>query len=402
MRLGSVVLVTLALACVQPLPSPEPAVGRQLDPPAGLDALGPNLATVGDHLLFTWLEPVAGTENGEPRHRLNISRLAGEWTAPSVVAEGDDFFANWADFPAVVAASDGSLLAHWLAKTAEDTYAYSVFLARSTDGGNTWSSLGKLNDDTTPAEHGFVSYVAEENGIRAFWLDGREMVNRGPMSLRTAWIDSAVGPTEVIDERICDCCSTDAAMTPAGSVVVYRDRNDGEIRDISIIRQIESGWSSPEPIGSDGWEIAGCPVNGPEIATTDSLAAVAWFTAAAATPKVQVAFSRDFGTSFGEPVLVDDEGVVGRVDVVLDGEDAMVSWLASAGQHGEVRLRRISADGRSGSTVTVAQTTATRRSGFPRLARVGDLLYITWVEAAEGSPSRIRLREIPLSAIPHA
>jgi hypothetical protein len=247
---------------------------------------------------------------------------------PGPIAAGDDFFANWADLPGVVAAADGSLTAHWLAKTGEETYAYSIFLARSTDGGVSWTPLGRLNDDDTPTEHGFVSYVAADDGVRAFWLDGRAMAEGGPMSLRTAVITDQVGPDEVLDERVCECCSTDAAMTSTGPVVVARDRSESEIRDISIVRRVDGDWSRAQPIHADAWQIDGCPVNGPEIAADGDLVAVAWFTAAGAEPRVQMAISHDAGASFGRPVLIDGEGPLGRVDVVLDGKEAVVSWLA--------------------------------------------------------------------------
>ncbi|MGB5879118.1 MAG: hypothetical protein WBH85_03720 [Thermoanaerobaculia bacterium] len=408
LSIAAILGATLALACSGPTPDPpadEPqhpsatADYRQLDPPASDQAFAPNLAVTGDEVVHTWLEKVDMGEGGVG-HRLLFSRLAGTWTEPVVIAEGDDFFANWADLPGVVAAADGSLTAHWLAKTDEETYAYSIFLARSTDRGATWTPLGRLNDDDTPTEHGFVSYVAEGDGVRAFWLDGRQMVEGGPMSVRTALVDAQVGPVEVLDERVCECCSTDTAMTADGPVVVFRDRTETEIRDISIVRRVGSTWSRSHPIHTDGWEIDGCPVNGPEIAAAGDLAAVAWFTAAGAEPRVQVTFSQDGGGDFGPPVLVDGEGPLGRVDVVLDGEEALVTWLAVGAEMGEVRLRRVAADGTSGPSVTVAQTAATRAAGFPRLVRNGDLLYLAWVDVGEGDSSSIRLRAIPVSSIP--
>jgi hypothetical protein len=399
--------VVFGLACAGPIPNPPvdetpspsaTAEWRQLDPPASSQAFAPNLAVTGDQVVHTWLERVDLGEGGVG-HRLLFSRLADTWTAPVVIAAGDDFFANWADLPGVVAAADGSLTAHWLAKTGEETYAYSIFLARSTDGGVSWTPLGRLNDDDTPTEHGFVSYVAADDGVRAFWLDGRAMAEGGPMSLRTAVITDQVGPDEVLDERVCECCSTDAAMTSTGPVVVARDRSESEIRDISIVRRVDGDWSRAQPIHADAWQIDGCPVNGPEIAADGDLA-VAWFTAAGAEPRVQMAISHDAGASFGRPVLIDGEGPLGRVDVVLDGKEAVVSWLAFGTEMGEVRLRRVAADGTSGPPVTVARTAATRAAGFPRLVRHSDLLYLAWVDVGDGEMSRIRLREIGVSAIP--
>jgi len=274
-------------ACTSPSPEGLPAapssVARQVDPPAEAEALAPNLAVVDDSVAATWLEPTGGEQRSG--HRLRFSLLAGEaWSDPVTIAEGGDFFANWADLPAVVEMGNGDLLAHWLAKTADDTYAYSIFLARSSDGGASWRTVGKLNADDTATEHGFVSWVGEGNGARAFWLDGRGMAEGKPMALRTAHIGEVIGPEEVLDERTCECCSIGAARTDAGAVLVYRDRSSEEIRDIARVRRRGDGWSTTELVHADGWRIDGCPVNGPEIAAREEQAVVAWFTGASSGP----------------------------------------------------------------------------------------------------------------------
>ena len=82
------------------------------------------------------------------------------------IAEGDSFFANWADFPSVLALDDRRLVAHWLWKVSGDTYGYHVRTARSVDGGRTWSAQATLHTDTSATEHGFVSWVPEGAGLR--------------------------------------------------------------------------------------------------------------------------------------------------------------------------------------------------------------------------------------------
>ena len=66
----------------------------------------------------------------------------------------------------------------------------------------------------------------------------------------------------------------------------------------------------------DGWQIEGCPVNGPAIDTDGGRAVVAWFTAANNTPKVKVAFSGDDGVTFGKAFEIDKGTPSGRVDVI--------------------------------------------------------------------------------------
>ena len=275
------ILTPLMLAVLTNLAAAQPTQINSIDPPAGPGAMAPNLSTMDGQLVLTWTEPIQdeATPQRDRRHRLRALRFArytGEgWSEPKTIAERDDFFANWADLPALVQAGDGTLFAHWLQKSADATYAYDVIVARSTDHGATWQTLGKVHEDKTKTEHGFVSFVTEADGVRAFWLDGREMAGEegdphgdaaaGSMTLRTAIVGSDMAASTLIDNRVCECCNTSAAMTDRGSVVVYRDRDADEIRDIYIVRRVDDDWTQPRRLFADGWKIAGCPVNGPEI-----------------------------------------------------------------------------------------------------------------------------------------
>ena len=110
---------------------------RELPTPALEGSIGPNLSVAPDgRVLLSWIERL-----GDGRHALHFSVKQGDgWSAPRVIAEGADWFVNWADFPSIVALPDRSLAAHWLVKSAAATYAYDVRIARSTDGGTHWSA----------------------------------------------------------------------------------------------------------------------------------------------------------------------------------------------------------------------------------------------------------------------
>ena len=377
--------------------TPQP---QDLSAPAGPASLAPNLQVADGELVLSWLEEVGGP-SGKPRHRLLVSRLASDgWSAPSVIAEGSDFFANWADIPAVVAARDGTFYAHWLAMTGDDTYAYSIFLAFSEDRGRSWAPLGRLNDDDTPTEHGFVSFVSESAGVRAFWLDGRQMVGGGAMNLRTAMVGDRIPGSEVLDTRVCECCATDAMMTDQGPVAIFRDRSEDEIRDIGIVRRLGDAWTATGLVATDGWKIEGCPVNGPAVAAEGQRLVVVWYTAAGEGPKVQMAVSNDAGASFGLPQKIDNGRPLGRVDVVDDGVGGfLISWLEGVENRAEIRLRRIDDDGSVGESGAVVRTSPSRASGFPRLARIGDALYLAMVDLDGENASRVRVFEIPISKI---
>lgn len=359
-------------------------------------SFAPFLTAAGDDLLLTWIEPVGAA--GAKSHRVRFARWAdGEWSTPSTIAEGSDLFANWADVPGVVRGEDGALYAHWLAVSGNDKYAYTIFLGRSADDGATWEALGPLPDDATPTEHGFVSWVPEAGGARAFWLDGRQWVEDGPMSLRTARVGaSGVTAAERIDARVCDCCATAAAIVSGRPVVVYRDRSEEEIRDIYRLEREGDGWSAPAPVAADGWRIEGCPVNGPAIAAAEERQGVAWFTAAGDQAAVRFSFAG------GAPVRIDEGSPLGRVDVALADGGAWITWLEAlgadraglnrAGVHrAEIRMRRVAENGELGRSRRLAETSAARASGFPRLERLGDRLVLAWVDIGD-DPAAPRVR----------
>ena len=367
-----------------------------------------NLAVAPDgRVLLSWIEPV-----GDKGHRLRLaSRASGSgWSPPFTIAEGSGWFVNWADFPAVVALPDGTLFAHWLAKSGTSPYAYDIRITRSRDGGRTWSAPVTPHRDGLPAEHGLVSMAPSRTGEAGIvWLDGRktphvphaghEGAAPEAMSLMHTTLDAEgrLGPETVLDDRVCDCCQTDAVAAAGTTVVVYRDRSEKEVRDISIVRLADGRWWPPQSLAHDGWEINGCPVNGPAIAATGSNVAVAWFTAARGEPRVKVAFSRDAGASFDPAIVVDEGRPLGRVDVVaLEDGAALVTWLEKTDKGAAVRVRRVARDGSASHALTVADSDAARSSGFPRTVRSGNEVTIAWRDSAE--PPRVRTAAIAIGA----
>lgn len=383
------------------------ATVRELPSPAASGSAEPNLySDARGRVYISWIEKI-----GDRKHSLRFSVLEGnKWSSPSLIAEGENWFVNWADFPSLIVMSDGSMAAHWLVKSGTDTYAYDVNISRSTDRGKTWSKPLKPHRDNAPTEHGFVSMFPLPNGrVAAAWLDGRQFkakdhgdgghgASSNEMTLRYTTIarDGRLTEDEMLDGRVCECCQTSAAMTSEGAVVVYRDRSEKEIRDISIVRFVKGRWSEPRSVHKDGWEINGCPVNGPSVAADGRRVAVAWFTGAKDTPRVNVAFSNDSGASFSQPIQVDDSDPVGRVSVVMlkDGS-ALVVWMERKGKEAEIKMRRIRPDGSRTDSTKVAASSAARASGFPRVARSEGNIIFAWTES--GSPSRVRTAVINIT-----
>src|SRR5438128_1161444 len=184
---------------------------REIGAPAAIGSAEPFLTTdTSGRLLLTWLEPVPKSN----QTALRFSRYDGNtWSAPRTIAAGNNFFVNWADFPAIAADGSGTLVAHWLQKSGSSTYAYDVRFAISRDEGETWSAPALLNRDGKQVEHGFASWVPlRGGGFAVTWLDGRQMKENsesGEMSLRFATVSPAgrVRSDTLLDSRICECCT---------------------------------------------------------------------------------------------------------------------------------------------------------------------------------------------------
>ncbi len=373
--------------------------------PTGPGAAEPNLFTARDgRVLMSWLEPA---DSGAHALRLAVMGSDGTWSAPVDVVRRNDLFVNWADFPSVVALSDGRFLAHWLQRNGSGKYAYEVRMAESRDEGATWSEPMTPHRAGVEAEHGFVSILPDSAaGAVVFFLDGGANILAGeapggnaadhehgvPMSVSANAWDAAMTETtkSVLDTRACDCCQTASAMTGRGPVVIYRDRTEAEIRDIVIVRRVNGEWTSPTPVHADNWELNACPVNGPAIVASGDEVAVAWFTGARDTAKVQIAFSHDAGVTFGAPVRVDEGNPAGRVALQWFNGEAYVSWLErGTGDSAFVKVRPVTREGVARAPMTVTASRGARSSGFPRMARLNDGLLFAYT--LPGAPSVVKM-----------
>lgn len=343
-------------------------------------------------------------EVSEGKNFLKFSKLVNEkWSEARVIRSGENWFVNWADYP-LIAANGKQLMAHYLSKSGEGTFAYDVMLTTSQDEGDTWNEPKPVHDDAKQAEHGFVSILPYGENFLVVWLDGRNTVmegmenhegHHGQMSIRAAVVDiHGVKSNEwELDNRTCDCCQTAAALTENGPVIIYRDRSDEEIRDMSIVRFVDGQWTDPKTVYADNWKIAGCPVNGPRVDALRNNLAIAWFTSPEGNASVNVIFSSDGGDTFGESIKLDEGKAIGRVDVLmLDNDNAMVSWMEGA----EIKAVKVNRDGTKGSSINIASTSDARSSGFPQMTKSGSKLIFAWTDNKE---KNIKTASVPLETL---
>ena len=402
-------LLLLATGCAKPLPPPGFGDGVPLVSPHGARSAGPRLNQGDGRIVLSWIE------RSSPGGTLWFAELSpAGWSDAASVVTDPAMFVNWADLPSVRPLGDERWFAHWLSFSADGAYSYDVRVSLGEGREPRWGPAITPHDDGTPTEHGFVSTLPADDGVRMIWLDGRNTLapaaaeagehaghgsTAGGMTLRAATIgpDGTVSGEQEIDNLVCDCCQTDVAAGSAGPLAVYRDRTGEETRDIYLSRHQDGNWQPGERFSFDDWTISACPVNGPAVAAHDELVVVAWFTAANDKPLLKARVSKDGGATFGEPLIITRNKVVGHADAVaISADAAAISWVESGRQQlDNIRVRSVTSNGQLGPVQTVGRTALGRV--VPQLAIAGDNLVLAWSDELEGEH---RLSSVLIPIVP--
>jgi hypothetical protein len=88
--------------------------------------------------------------------------------------------------------------------------------------------------------------------------------------------------------------------------------------------------------------------------------------------------------------MLDPVGAIGRVDIAwLDDQDLAVSWMARADKDADLKVMRVHNGEVTGTAVTIAHMSESRRSGFPQMVLQEDALVFAWTEAGETNQVKV-------------
>jgi peroxiredoxin len=265
------------------------------------------------------------------------------WGTPTTVV-GDGTFGSYSDH-ALHVAPNGTVYLSWLSEAAADSsHAY---LARSSDGGKTWSK-----------------------------------------------------PAMVDFDRACPCCRTAMASGADGTLyVAWRKRfpaDGGEERDIVLAHSSDGGatWSTPTRVHADGWKVDHCPDAGPSVrVASDGVVHVAWWTGKDGTAGVRYGQSHDGGRSFSEPVPlgVAAQSKPAHVQLAL-GDASHANMIAAAFDDGTLAVPRIvvrlSRDGGKTFGPSEPVSDAGKQAGYPVINLRGDTVVVAWQERSLADASK--------------
>lgn len=376
----------LLYCCVSHAVPAKPLPMRELQLPSVSASQQHHLAQTADgQLIVSWVE----TGGDSSTAKFAILEDQG-WSLPLTVVKVDG---KLADPPVVLGLSDGSLAAAWMpyTKGSSDRYAADIYLARSIDGGLSWGPALRPYGDNAHIYDAQMSLTAlPDVRLALVWTDMRnashdpaadKKSNRYQLMATVIDKNWRAIPELVLDDDVCSCCRSHTDALGEQLVTVYRDHAVGEIRDISAVRWHAAGNPQSANVHADGWVIGGCPSNGPSIDLSPAGTVAAWFTAADGKGRVKVAFSNDGGVHFAQPIELDADASGYANALLLDNGSALVSWRGRHGPDDELRVAKVTVDGK------VSRQTTVYRGGFPKwpskylgMAIVGREAFVAWTD----------------------
>ncbi len=326
------------------------------------------------------------------------------WSSPVAAnQEGEAIAADGESRPKIAFTNDGGLLVTW-AKPLPRAYSGEIRLARSDNGGRSFTPPITVHRDRSEITHRFESLAVGKDGrVTVAWIDKRdqEAAKAGKQAYAGAAIYAAVSddggrsfkPEVKVADHSCECCRTTVAHDTDGTPLVFwRHVFAPNERDHALARLKPDG--TPEAIQRatfERWKIDACPHHGPSLAVDEQGTRHAvWFNQKNGTG--HVFYGRLVNR--GNGIEVQGQRTVGgeraaHADLAVAGERLAIAWKEFDGER--TRLRALVSANR-GQTFTEQEVDATDgASDQPRVLVRGDALYTFWRTAKEG----LRLHRLP-------
>ena len=267
--------------------------------------------------------------------------------------------------------------------------------ARSTNGGNTFSSPASLVQDGSSQRFPSV-LIRPDDSIFISWIDKRLVAASKRSGVKRlggsiAYTFSSDGgktfqAEQFANESSCECCRIGASLDPKNQVaVVYRAIFPGGIRDQAS--QV-IGTKGAEPIrrvSDDDWKTDACPHHGPSIAVSGTgTFHVAWYTQGSKRSGVFYANSSNQGLRYSKPSRVGSESAnVSRPYLLALGQQVWLIWKEFDGTHSLVYMKQSADDGKTWSIPQMISKTS-GYSDHPLLINQGSTVFLSWLTRLDG------------------
>jgi hypothetical protein len=382
----------------------------------------PYVASRGDFVAVAWS---ASDEGGGTDLFVATSEDGGTRFAPPVrVNEIPDDVNVYGEQPPRVALGSGTpppLYVTWTSADQEKELSFLRF-ARSLDGGKTFESAATLHTPDLAGSRGWHSLAVSPSGkVHSVWLDARPRAvgsvfdrilptahaneNEAGMGLyHIAWDGRTPPEAERLFEPVCECCKTAMAVGNDGAVyAAWRHIYEDNYRDIAFaVSRDGSEFGDAVRVNEDGWQINGCPDDGPSMVVDGSNRAhLIWPTVVHEKTDMGLFYaSTADGISFSKRTALPGAGGMdpSHPQLALDGSGRLAAvWDEMIEKKRRVVMTRavpagdgapawsepeLLDDGTEGSSAT-----------YPVVAASGSGVLVAWTSQA-GGESVIRVRRI--------
>jgi hypothetical protein len=320
---------------------------------------------------------------------------------------------------------DPEIVVLWTARSS----ATEIKIARSRDGGRTFTEPRTLQGADAPGDRGWPALAVDGQGTaHAVWLDHRGLASAkteaaahdhksgtgydGVAMAQRSGLYYACAGSSTAGEReltagVCYCCKTAIAVAADGAVyAAWRHVYPNNIRDIAMTVSRDGGatFATPVRVSDDQWQLSGCPDDGPALAIDASgTVHIVWPTVIdGATPEGALFYSttRD-GRRFTPRVRVPTLGSPkpGHPHIVADERGGvMVAWDEVLNGTRVAAALPVSQDDAQGVTFGRPIILAGEQSAmYPTLAVTADGWLAVWTAGKPGA-SRIAVRRLNSSA----
>jgi hypothetical protein len=400
----------------------QPASQTKLGVAGAVNAT-PSMAIAGRTVVAVW----TATKDGATNVFVATSEDGGAtFSEPRRVNDQDgDATANNEQPPRVtIRGSARALTVLWSKRNEgpQKTRRDALRIARSSDGGRTFSPARFTHDPALSGARGWESLAASAGGtVHAVWLDGRDaerkiaeaaahsgMAHKGQPP-QDAY-HGAIAPDghvveSVIATGVCFCCKTAVAVDARGTVyAAWRHIFPGSMRDIAFARSTDGGrrFDPLIRVSEDKWELNGCPEDGPTLAVDRAgVIHIAWATLVDEGEPQKALFyatSRD-GMAFSPRVRIPVAGAATpghpQLAVTPDGGAAIV-WDELVEGVRRVSFTRVS---RAGAFRPVQILSADESASNPVIVQSEGNLLVAWTSRssaakAAAEPALIKMRRL--------
>ena len=317
----------------------------------------------------------------------------------------------------------------WNARNAATT----IKVARSTDGGRTFTAAIELQSDRAIGDRGWPALAVDQRGVaHAVWLDHRALAARraagaeGAKPAPHVHGTSATGDSSVlaqgsalyyaasasgsVQERqlatgVCYCCKT-ALASGRGSMLVaaWRHVYPGDLRDIALAISRDGGrsFSAPSRVSEDGWAINGCPDDGPSLVVdATGTTHIVWPTVLTGDDPVGALFyasTRDgqrFTPRVRIPTLGSPKPMHPQIALAANGS-LIVAWDELIDGRRVAALRRLTVKtGGSPLFGTIATVPARGSASHPVLATTSEGTFAAWTTGGDDATVHAKLLQLP-------